>query len=192
MIEAISRAFTVEYPNVVNAIVTPVRVGPLVAETSKITADQALERAVECNALWDTGATNTVVTQKIIDLCGLQAMGVIPLSTPNGVRLSLQYLVSLFLPGRVASFPSLLVCEGDIAGADVLIGMDIISLGDFAIGSPAGKTVFSFRMPSQQAFDFRTQPMIQLPNPVSRKVGRNDPCPCGSGKKYKSCHGKTA
>jgi uncharacterized protein YecA (UPF0149 family) len=22
------------------------------------------------------------------------------------------------------------------------------------------------------------------------KVGRNDPCPCGSGKKYKSCHGK--
>ena len=25
-----------------------------------------------------------------------------------------------------------------------------------------------------------------------RKVGRNDPCPCGSGKKYKQCHGKLA
>jgi preprotein translocase subunit SecA len=24
------------------------------------------------------------------------------------------------------------------------------------------------------------------------KVGRNDPCPCGSGKKYKHCHGKNA
>ena len=24
------------------------------------------------------------------------------------------------------------------------------------------------------------------------KVGRNDPCPCGSGKKYKACHGKDA
>jgi preprotein translocase subunit SecA len=24
------------------------------------------------------------------------------------------------------------------------------------------------------------------------KVGRNDPCPCGSGKKYKKCCGKTA
>jgi len=23
-----------------------------------------------------------------------------------------------------------------------------------------------------------------------RKVGRNEPCPCGSGKKYKQCHGK--
>jgi preprotein translocase subunit SecA len=26
----------------------------------------------------------------------------------------------------------------------------------------------------------------------SQKVGRNDPCPCGSGKKYKNCHGKLA
>ena len=24
------------------------------------------------------------------------------------------------------------------------------------------------------------------------RVGRNDPCPCGSGKKYKACHGKLA
>jgi preprotein translocase subunit SecA len=27
---------------------------------------------------------------------------------------------------------------------------------------------------------------------VMPKVGRNDPCPCGSGKKYKQCHGKLA
>ncbi len=27
---------------------------------------------------------------------------------------------------------------------------------------------------------------------VEKKVGRNDPCPCGSGKKYKNCHGKNA
>jgi preprotein translocase subunit SecA len=25
-----------------------------------------------------------------------------------------------------------------------------------------------------------------------RKVGRNEPCPCGSGKKYKHCHGQLA
>ncbi|MGM0611975.1 MAG: preprotein translocase subunit SecA [Bacteroidota bacterium] len=28
------------------------------------------------------------------------------------------------------------------------------------------------------------------PRRVEKKVGRNDPCPCGSGKKYKHCHGK--
>jgi preprotein translocase subunit SecA len=25
---------------------------------------------------------------------------------------------------------------------------------------------------------------------ATQKVGRNDPCPCGSGKKYKQCHGR--
>ena len=30
----------------------------------------------------------------------------------------------------------------------------------------------------------------QAPVKVGPKVGRNDPCPCGSGKKYKNCHGK--
>ena len=28
------------------------------------------------------------------------------------------------------------------------------------------------------------------PVKVEKRVGRNDPCPCGSGKKYKYCHGK--
>jgi len=32
----------------------------------------------------------------------------------------------------------------------------------------------------------------QKPIRVEEKVGRNDPCPCGSGKKYKNCHGKNA
>ncbi len=30
----------------------------------------------------------------------------------------------------------------------------------------------------------------QQPVRVEEKIGRNDPCPCGSGKKYKNCHGK--
>jgi preprotein translocase subunit SecA len=32
----------------------------------------------------------------------------------------------------------------------------------------------------------------QAPVKVGPKVGRNDPCPCGSGKKFKNCHGKDA
>ena len=37
------------------------------------------------------------------------------------------------------------------------------------------------------------QPREKLqPVRVEKKVGRNDPCPCGSGKKYKNCHGKEA
>ena len=35
------------------------------------------------------------------------------------------------------------------------------------------------------------QPPKHEPVRVGPKVGRNDPCPCGSGLKYKNCHGKT-
>jgi preprotein translocase subunit SecA len=34
------------------------------------------------------------------------------------------------------------------------------------------------------------QKQVTQPIRVEKKVGRNDPCPCGSGKKYKNCHGR--
>ena len=34
------------------------------------------------------------------------------------------------------------------------------------------------------------EPKSNAPVHVEKKVGRNDPCPCGSGKKFKNCHGK--
>ena len=41
-----------------------------------------------------------------------------------------------------------------------------------------------------QAHSNTQQREITQPIRVEKKVGRNDPCPCGSGKKYKNCHGK--
>ena len=40
-----------------------------------------------------------------------------------------------------------------------------------------------------QIFDYISEPKPQAPI-VTEKVGRNDPCPCGSGKKFKNCCGK--
>ena len=34
------------------------------------------------------------------------------------------------------------------------------------------------------------EPKSRAPIRIEKKVGRNDPCPCGSGKKYKHCHGR--
>lgn len=48
--------------------------------------------------------------------------------------------------------------------------------------------------PNQQAAaaqDTREQPKRE-PIRVEKTVGRNEPCPCGSGKKYKNCHGRNA
>ena len=39
---------------------------------------------------------------------------------------------------------------------------------------------------SAEGHEHKPQPFIR----PGDKVGRNDPCPCGSGKKYKQCHGK--
>ena len=42
---------------------------------------------------------------------------------------------------------------------------------------------------AQQA-ENQPRPQVVQPVKAEKKVGRNDPCPCGSGKKYKQCHGK--
>ena len=49
-------------------------------------------------------------------------------------------------------------------------------------------TAKSEKDPTSQ--DTREQPQKPQPIRVEKKVGRNDPCPCGSGKKFKNCHGK--
>jgi preprotein translocase subunit SecA len=53
----------------------------------------------------------------------------------------------------------------------------------FGAGEPVGEA---------QGVDGQA-PLVQMPvHRDAPKVGRNDPCPCGSGKKYKQCHGKLA
>ena len=46
--------------------------------------------------------------------------------------------------------------------------------------------------PNQRAAAGRDtrEPQKQEPIRVQKKPGRNDPCPCGSGKKFKHCHGR--
>jgi predicted aspartyl protease len=143
-------------------------------------------------AIWDTGATGTVISQKVINECGLKPISMAEVNTANETRLTSVYLASIFLPYRVY-FSQLRVIEGTISEGDVLIGMDIITRGDLAITNSDGRTTFSFRWPSTKKIDFVEETRKAdgpLPPRASRKVGRNDPCPCGSGKKYKNCCGK--
>ncbi|MBC8479008.1 MAG: SEC-C domain-containing protein, partial [FCB group bacterium] len=54
---------------------------------------------------------------------------------------------------------------------------------------------FTAQPPGVQQSQQDGRPQMQRPGKVQPihvedKVGRNDPCPCGSGKKYKKCHGK--
>ncbi|QTA86779.1 preprotein translocase subunit SecA [Desulfonema magnum] len=61
------------------------------------------------------------------------------------------------------------------------------------IETPGKEEMFSFRRPKQElVFSAGEDIGDRKKEPVKRteKIGRNDPCPCGSGKKYKKCCGK--
>jgi preprotein translocase subunit SecA len=53
----------------------------------------------------------------------------------------------------------------------------------------ASKSEYGSSLDGDNGGQKREQKTAQ-PVRVEKKVGRNDPCPCGSGKKYKNCHGK--
>lgn len=67
------------------------------------------------------------------------------------------YLVNFTVGGNMC-FDNVRVVESSIRaqGFDVLIGMDIISQGDFCVSNYRGRTVFTFRIPSQGVIDFMT------------------------------------
>lgn len=106
-------------------------------------------------ALWDTGATNSCVSADVVSRLGLDATGKLPMLTPSGKDVVNTYLVDIILPNDVP-ISDLMVCDSKIGnqGIGMLIGMDIINRGDFVVSNYQGKTVFSFRMPSESVMDF--------------------------------------
>lgn len=71
----------------------------------------------------------------------------------HGKQESDVYLVNIRLPNAV-QFVGLRVTKGEFSGADIIIGMDVITSGDFTVSSYDGITKFSFRMPSEEHLDF--------------------------------------
>ncbi len=105
------------------------------------------------SAIWDTGASCSVIVIERLNLIPIDQTLV---STVNGQRMSGIYLVNIGLPNRMV-IPCVRVTDGDILGADALIGMDIICLGDFAVTNEDRQTVMSFQMPSTRHYDFVKQ-----------------------------------
>lgn len=108
----------------------------------------------EFTGLWDTGATNSVISQAVVDKCGLKATGALRVYHAQGSTEAVpSFLVNIKLPNDV-EFPGLPVSLGNLSGTDVLIGMDIIGSGDFAVTHRNNRTKFSFRIPSKADIDF--------------------------------------
>lgn len=111
--------------------------------------------SVPVKAQWDTGATGTCISKELVDRLHLLPIGKVKVHTPSGVGILNKYMVNLVLNNEVM-FENWLVMDSEIGtqGIDVLVGMDIISEGDFAISNFKGKTQFSFRIPSQEHVEY--------------------------------------
>lgn len=105
-------------------------------------------------ALWDTGASRSCISREVVDSLGLKPIGKSRISTANGYIMAESYLVNVGLPNSVL-VPNIHVSCSDLGlHTDMLIGMDIIRLGDFSITNVNHRTVFSFRIPSVETIDY--------------------------------------
>lgn len=177
-------SLTISYEDIRSSIVSPIEVGNPINH----------EGTLKTTAIWDTGATNSVITASYAGRLGLVPITRVPVSGVHGTKEANVYFVRVILNNRQISL-TLRVTECAELSSDqsigMLIGMDVIQLGDFAITNYNGKTVMTFRVPSRQQIDFVKASKLSQPHIAKDlKIGRNDRCPCGSGLKYKNCCGR--
>lgn len=124
--------------------------------------------------LWDTGATCTCISNEIANRLSMTPTGKQVIHTPSGNKEVNTYIVNIVLPNEV-QVQDVTVSDSDIGnqGIDMLIGMNIILIGDFAVSNFNGKTVFTFRIPSKQVTDYVQ--VIAKENAIGPKHGKKKP-----------------
>lgn len=157
------KSFTLTSPGVLNALQTDV----LVVSDNRNNSIPYSPKMWK--GLWDTGASGTCIDQRVVADLNLIPIGKKLISTAAGLKETNTYLVDIGLPNRVMIKDVLVSCADLCNELDVLIGMDIISLGDFAITNITGKTTFSFRIPSVSLIDFcdASKPYSQIIETIS-------------------------
>lgn len=179
-------AFTVRYNGRSFTLTSEIEVFPAF-DPSQTPKPQVQGRKYK--ALYDTGATHSSVSPKVVAELGLASVGAQNVGVGGGTLATTAHLVNIGLPNKVM-FSMMRVAQVALhEGVDALIGMDILGLGDFSVTHYKGTTTFSYCCPSRKEIDFVAE-VAAPPTPYrSDKISRNSPCPCGSGKKYKKCCG---
>lgn len=149
---ATQRGFTWRYKPRVNVLKTPIGVSLPIRQEEYSSTPKPVVHA--CQGIWDTGATGSLITNNIVQALGLQPINVVEIHTPKGKTWANVYLVNVILPDSIL-VQGVKVTEGSLPnGDDILIGMDIIGLGDFAVTNVNNQTTLSFRIPSHSEIDF--------------------------------------
>jgi len=127
--------------------------GPARKITTPIGVSMPNGNPLEMVAVWDTGATSSVITVDVARRLNLCSEGAVVVKGVTGSQSVDTYLITFTLPNGFSKDIFVVSCSEAI-GCDVLIGMDIISVVDFAITSGSHGTTFSFKTPHGHEIDF--------------------------------------
>lgn len=140
-------ALTMSYAGPANRIIIPVAI----TDSGGVTRNYP--------GLIDTGATHTCLSAELVAEMGFQPISFTEVDTAGGrikdVPVYVVELISL-CSGRML-FPKHKVTQTHLKeqqGVELLIGMDILLQGDFALTNKGGKTMASFRIPSVHEYNF--------------------------------------
>lgn len=155
-----------------------------------------IDAAKTLYALWDTGATTTCISKSYADSIGLLADDSTTIIGANNTPFAANvYSVQIKMGSLLIPFIRVAELPMDGTGRDVIIGMDIMKMGDLTITNYGGKTKLTFRTPSLETIDYvndiRMQEKCDKAHLLKIRKGITDKCECGSNKDYKNCHGKT-
>lgn len=115
----------------------------------KIITNVITNHKEQAKALWDTGANCCCISYDLVKRLKLKPIGAMPIATPSGTAIYNKYMIDIELPNNI-ELKDVTVCESEIGAQklDLIIGMNIINKGDFAISNFSGMTKFSFRIPT--------------------------------------------
>lgn len=116
---------------------------------------QSNNKIMNVASLWDTGAATTCISKKVVKTLNLTSNEEVYIDTPSGRSKTKIYEIDIILPNEVY-LKNIKVYETTIGdqGFDLLIGMDIISKGDFCVSGVNGVITASFRYPAQGVTDY--------------------------------------
>lgn len=91
-------------------------------------------KGVICRAIWDTGATGSMIAADVAKRLKLRPLGETRIMGVHGAQKAKVYKVDLIFPRAGVILPQVMVSEADAGGSfDLLVGMDIIGRGMFGI-----------------------------------------------------------
>ena len=108
--------------------------------------------SVDCEAIWDTGAEDSVISQDVAGKLNLPVFSKAEMYHAAGKSTTNTHYVYIGLADDIILGP-ILVMEGNFDGNVILIGMDIIGSGDLIVTNNDDHTELAFSIPSTLRMD---------------------------------------